>query len=190
MPQISVKTLTGKTVNVNVEPGDDVKRIKAKVMLAEGVLSRELQTATRMMLGGSAMRLVHVATGEEIKDEDEEVVPRLEEGQELKLVVRKLVNELTMSEFQWCDSLFKHAETVVKRGSPVPPVGLDPSITEAEAHLALARPPALTRTLHLEEGFDFKYDIQVAFGVPLIDRSFAPPRLNGRGLVFEAHDRE
>ena len=63
-------------------------------------------------------------------------------------------------------------------------------ISDEFAHHVLAGAPPLTETLHMAGGEAFAYDINIAWGAPIIDRQLRPPALNGRGLVYEAQARD
>ena len=193
--QISVNILTGKIVDVNVGSRDTIQRVKAKIMCAEGILSSELQNAVRMVTARSpAMSnlppevFVCVATGEELTY-DHQLQSKLVEGVQLKLVVRKRNDELSPEEKVFCDELYAMAQDVVVDAS-----GLLPShdvfkeIDDNLAHNAIEGTPALTETFYLSN-MDFRFDIQIAWGSPIIDRDYDPPILNGRGLVYEARAR-
>ena len=59
-------------------------------------------------------------------------------------------------------------------------------LTNGLAHAVLRHPFVITQTLHLPKD-QFVFDVQIAWGEPLVDQAHAC--LNVRGLSFEARDR-
>ena len=191
--QISVKTLTGKIVNVNVEASDTIARVKAKVMCAEGILNSELQNAVRTVIARAPARsdfpperFVCVATGLELAY-DHQLQSQLGEGVLLKLVIRKQNDELSPEEHEWTDALYAIAQESVVEASSLPySPDVFAKIDDDLANAAIHRAPSLTRTLTFPNLKEIHFDMQIAWGAPIIDRNVRPPILNGRGLVYEA----
>ena len=186
--QISVKTLTGKTVYVDVEATDTIARVKAKVMAAEGILSPEMQLAVEIMSRRARIeselppvRFVDVRTGLELQN-DEMLQEKLVAGAQLKIVVRKRNDELSPQEANFVHVLFEESTAIVVAAAGKRRTRL----TNELAHAVLRHPPVITKTLHLPND-QFVYDVQIAWGQPLIDEAHAC--LNARGLAFEARDR-
>lgn len=197
MPRIFVKTLTGKTVNVAVDANDTITKVKARVKAAEGILSPDLQQAVSMIMKRNAVqselspeRFVCVATGLELAA-DQQLQSRLKEGAQLKLIIRKRVDELDEKEMMKTAVLFNMAMEQVVKQVELPagffPAGVFSHISEADAHAALCVPPSLTETVHLSSG-DYSFDIQIAWGDPIVDQN--TQALNARGLVYEMHARD
>ena len=190
---IRVKTLSGKIVSVDVEATDTIQKVKAKVMKAEGILSKEQQEAVRMLKERyppvsdlPPERFVCVATGLELTY-DHQLQSQLVEGVLLKLVIRKQNDELSPEEHEWTDALYAIAQESVVEASNLPySHDVFAKIDDNLANAAIQRAPGLTRTLTFPNLKEIHFDMQIAWGAPIIDRDARPPILNGRGLVYEA----
>ena len=85
-----------------MKTSDNIHKVKARVMLAEGNLYKELHTAIRIlttkdrtMTKLSAKRFIAVTIREEITYDDD-FHAKIVDGGKLKLVVRKTVEEMSL----------------------------------------------------------------------------------------------
>ncbi len=196
MPPISVKTLTGRTVNVDVDHSDSIARIKAKVTFAEGILTQHQQNILmHISLRANPIsdlpveRFVDVASGLELTF-DKMVQEVLSQGaRQLKLVLRKQMDEVNVEEIQLVAELDQIAGRNVLMAAGWPSGRNLENVSDEIASMALDPLPAFTQTFQwggAGQESDMTFDISIAFGEPLIDREHGHV-LNIRGLVYEAH---
>ena len=132
-------------------------------------------------------RFVCVATGLELTY-DYQLQSQLVEGVLLKLVIRKQIDELSQEEQEWTDALYAIALESVVDASGLPYYSPDvfAKVDDNLANAAIQRAPGLTRTRAFRNLKEIHFDMQIAWGAPIINRDVRPPILNGRGLVYEA----
>ena len=168
--QITVKTLMGRTITLDVSILNTARDVKQMVLNHSPFDDDELTTVNRLMRGvfHGGMRVVHERTGTQLDDDRPLSFYNIESGDLLKIVVRK----------RFDDQLGAMDHAVLQLLVPqLRQRVLDAQRQGVALDVAMDPPPAAQLPIA-----DIMYDVQVVLGNPMM----LPQGINMIGLAYEA----